>query len=168
MFLGCLHRRTFIRSCQSISMGLRSGLSLSRAHLWLFHSPVDLLLCLGPLSCCTSISLWASTFWRVSHVLLQNIWINLRIHSSTDDGELSRSWGLHHVSHWAWAGDACNCSLFPPHFYCSSQTIQLVSFTTEYCPSSGTSSAVAHLNVQQFFRQKWLPSWCSLMKSIVV
>ncbi len=83
-----------LRSCHSIPIGFKSGLWLGHSKtLILFfwsHSEVDLLVCLGSLSCCITqvrLSLRSQT-----DVLLQDFLIECRIHGSINYGKSSRSW----------------------------------------------------------------------------
>ncbi len=86
-----------LRSCQSISIGFKSGLWLGHSKtiilLFLNHSEVDLLVCLGSLSCyITQVRLsLRSPNWRPD-ILLQDFLIECRIHGSINYGKSSRSW----------------------------------------------------------------------------
>ncbi len=77
--LGCLEWITLLRSCQSISAGLRSGLGLSRRRVFFCrsHSVANILLCFGLLSCCITqllktqhfiLLLKAGQLWPTTHL----------------------------------------------------------------------------------------------------
>ncbi len=77
-----------LRSCHSISIGFKSGLWLGHSKtiilFFLSHSEVDLLVCLGSLSCCvTQVRLRSQTDSRT---------FSFRIHGSINYGKSSRSW----------------------------------------------------------------------------
>ncbi len=85
-----------LRSCHSISIGFKSWLWLGHSKtlilFFLSHSEVDLLVCLGSLSCCINqvrLSLRSQTDgWTFSFRIF---WL-CRIHGSINYGKSSRSW----------------------------------------------------------------------------
>ncbi len=77
-----------LRSCHSISIGVKSGLWLSHSKtlisFLLSYSELDLLMCLGSLSCCkTQERLNLRSNWWLD-ILLQDFLIECRIHDSFD------------------------------------------------------------------------------------
>ncbi len=78
-----------LRSCHSISIGFKSGLWLGHSKtlilFFLSHSEVDLLVCLGSLSCCI-------TQVRLSLRSQTDFLKECRIHGSINYGKSSRSW----------------------------------------------------------------------------
>ncbi len=101
-----------LRSCHSISIVFKSGLWLGHFQnlnfVFLSHSEVDLLMCLGSLSYCiiqVRLSLRV-TNWRPD-ILLQDFLIEFRIHGSINYGKSSRSWSCkaasdHHTTTNVW------------------------------------------------------------------
>ncbi len=80
--------RDCLRSCHSISIGVKSGLWLGHSKtlisFLLSYSEVELLVCLGSLSCCiTQVLLSLRSNWWLD-ILLQDFLIEGRIHDSFD------------------------------------------------------------------------------------
>ncbi len=85
-----------LRSCHSISIGFKSGLwfghSITLILFFLSHSEVDLLVCLGSLSCCITQVRFSLRSQTDGRTFLQDFLIECRIHGSINYDKSSRSW----------------------------------------------------------------------------
>ncbi len=150
----------FLRSCHSISIGFRSGLWLSHSKVFILfcfsHSEVDLLVCLGSLSCCRTqvrFSLRSRTDGRTLSFRIfgrqQNSWFHLsqQVFQVLKQQNSPRpSHYHHHISLLVW----CSFSEMRCYFYARCNGTHL--------PKSSTFVSSVH---RVFSQKSWGSSRCN-------